>query len=450
MQENCRVVWKEGLFLQPQHFQQADRYMQNLVTMRFGYHFPHPFGFEKCEANNEKVANGEFLLTSCSGVMPDGTPFDLPRKGILPPMRPLQDVFGHDRQSLMVYLALPLSTEGRSNVADGRNGSRSSTRFMSRTVTVTDEVFGEQRKEIEIAENNFCILFEGESLDNFTNMPVARLLRNTSGMIELDDSFVPPLIHIGTSLPLMNQIRSLLEVLLAKSAALGQGRKQHAGGFAEFKASEETAYRLLLTINTYTPLLNHFHTASRIHPYELYTMLVQFAGALCTFSNEVSIQQIPHYEHAAPGQSLRGLFKMIRTVLNADISAGCVTVPITRTANATYVSTVSDPKLFNEAQFYLGVAASMREKELVIGTLQRIKMCSQEKLELIIPSAMPGLTIYHSARPPEGLSTKPGFVYFSLDQKGEFWEGIRQTGSFGIYFPNNFPDLKMEILALKR
>jgi type VI secretion system protein ImpJ len=29
-----RVVWSEGLFLRPQHFQQADRYFENLVRRR--------------------------------------------------------------------------------------------------------------------------------------------------------------------------------------------------------------------------------------------------------------------------------------------------------------------------------------------------------------------------------------------------------------------------------
>ena len=31
-----RVVWKEGTFLRPQHFQQHDRYLESLVEARAG------------------------------------------------------------------------------------------------------------------------------------------------------------------------------------------------------------------------------------------------------------------------------------------------------------------------------------------------------------------------------------------------------------------------------
>ena len=35
MSENNRVIWSEGLFLRPQHFQQHDRYLDELIVGRF-------------------------------------------------------------------------------------------------------------------------------------------------------------------------------------------------------------------------------------------------------------------------------------------------------------------------------------------------------------------------------------------------------------------------------
>ncbi|NLD98976.1 MAG: type VI secretion system baseplate subunit TssK, partial [Fibrobacter sp.] len=74
---------------------------------------------------------------------------------------------------------------------------------------------------------------------------------------------------------------------------------------------------------------------------------------------------------------------------------------------------------------------------------------SRDRLDLLISSAMPGLQLLHNSRPPEGLSTKPGFVYFALDQQSQFWRGMQSSASIAFYFPNNYPELKLEMLALK-
>ena len=97
----------------------------------------------------------------------------------------------------------------------------------------------------------------------------------------------------------------------------------------------------------------------------------------------------------------------------------------------------------------MGVAARAQEKEIIVGVATRVKMCSRDRLDLLISSAMPGLQLLHTTNLPEGLSVKPGFSYFSLDQQGPFWESIKTSGSIAFYFPSNFQELKIELLALK-
>ncbi len=443
-----KVIWKEGLFLQPQHFQQSERFILNMLNTRFSSYHSHYYGFTLFEINADAVANATFTVSQAQGIMPDGTVFSIPKQDSAPSARPFEDHFAHDQQSLDVYFALPMASERKANVLDAQE-SGSSVRYRNRVVSASDEVFGKQQKDIEVGEYNFEILFGDESRDNYSSIQIARLVRSGSGQIEVDETFIPPLLHIGASHALMNRLRALLELLLAKNAALSQGRKQLQGGFAEFGDSKQTTFGLLHTINTYTPLINHYHFIPTVHPYELFTLLIQFAGALCTFSAEITLRKLPKYEHS----NLSGVFvtfdTIIRKILGADISAGCVSVPIEEIGPANYLCKVADESLFSTGQFFFGVAADITEKELIVGTLSRIKMCSRDKLELLIPSAMPGLPLVHVGQPPKGLSTKPGFVYFRLDQKGEFWDGIRTSGTIAFYFPNQFSNLKMEMLVLK-
>jgi type VI secretion system protein ImpJ len=350
-----------------------------------------------------------------------------------------------------VYLSLPVCIEGKANAISYTQEGLNAVRYRSREMTVVDEVLGMHKKNIEIGIFNFVILFGGESLDNHAALPIGKLIRTSSGSVELMPNFIPPLLLISASKPLLNSLRSLLELLLAKIASLSQGRRQMEGGLAEFPSGEETSYRMLQILNTYTPLIDYYHFMPSVHPFEIFCLLTQMAGALCTLSFEVSIKNFPRYEHGNLAATFAQLIKVIRTVLEANIAAGCIPVPIEQINPVTYLCRVPDEKLFSVAKFYIGVSAKMQEKELIIGALQRIKLCSRNRLDLIISSAMPGLQLIHTIHPPDTLSTKPGFVYFKLDQQGDFWQAIKASGTMAFYFPNNnnFPELQIEMFALK-
>jgi type VI secretion system protein ImpJ len=380
--------------------------------------------------------------------MPDGTAFDIPKQDNVPAARPFEEHFTLEQQTLDIYFALPMIAEHKANVSSSPD-SREAVRYRNNVVTLSDEVLGKQQKEIEIGDFNFRILFGDESRDNYSSMQVARLIRTGSGEIEVDETYVPPLLQIGASQILLDRMRSLLELLLAKNSSLSQGRKQLEGGFAEFSSAEDTAFRLLHTLNAYTPLLNYYHFVPDVHPYILFTHLIQFTGALCTFSSEVTIKMLPKYEHSNVLSVFMVFDKLIRKILGGDVSAGCVNIPIEEVSPASYVCNITDAKLFSTGEFYFGVAADVPDKELIVGTLSRIKMCSRDKLELIIPSAMPGLPLKHVPKPPEGLSVKPGFIYFRLDQQGDFWEGIKTSGNIAFYFPHQYSNVRMEMLVLR-
>ncbi|MFP4165093.1 MAG: type VI secretion system baseplate subunit TssK [Chitinispirillaceae bacterium] len=447
MYSNDKVIWKEGLFLQPQHFQQSERYLLSSMQARFSAYNQFYYGFLQYEINADALANNTFALSCGKGIMPDGTSFSFPESGIVPHSRSFAEQFSHDQMSLDVFLALPQATPGRATVGE-TDACSANTRYQSSTQTVTDEAFGQQKKELELAKANFTILFGNESRDNFSSLPVARLVRTASGQIGLDKNFVPPVLSLGAANLICDQLRSLLEMLLAKSSALGQGRKQLKGGFAEFASTEITPLALLQTINTYTPLINHYYNSSGVHPYDLYRLLLEFSGALCTFSAERSVASLPQYQHSAPFKTFQQLIFHVRDVLGADISAGCTQIPFSEISPATYLASVSDQKLFDVASFYLGVQADMSQKELIMGCLSRIKISPRNQLDTLIQSAMPGLPIMYVADPPSDLSSKPGFIYFSLNQNHALWDGIKATGALAFYFPNDFPNLKIELMAV--
>src|SRR5687767_15597698 len=104
MSVHNKVVWSEGLFLQPQHFQQQDRYFERYVEGRCYALAPHSWGFSTLDLDRDLLAIGKVALRGASGVFPDGTPFRMPDDDPLPP--PL-DVGAQVRNQIL-FLALPV------------------------------------------------------------------------------------------------------------------------------------------------------------------------------------------------------------------------------------------------------------------------------------------------------------------------------------------------------
>ena len=107
-----KVVWSEGMFLRPQHFQQQDRYLEAFVRQSRGPLRPYDWGLVELALDREALALGKMAVTSAKGLLPDGTPFSIPEHD--PPPTPLTIDAGV--RDTRVMLALPLRRTGMADV----------------------------------------------------------------------------------------------------------------------------------------------------------------------------------------------------------------------------------------------------------------------------------------------------------------------------------------------
>jgi len=73
-----KVVWYEGMKLDPHHFQQADRYNQYYINSRLGLISPNYWGLNEFQIDSAALAGGSLGLIRCNGIMPDGCVFNMP------------------------------------------------------------------------------------------------------------------------------------------------------------------------------------------------------------------------------------------------------------------------------------------------------------------------------------------------------------------------------------
>lgn len=109
-----KVVWSEGMLLQPQHLQQHDRFLQTQLEARVTALRAYGWGFSALDIDPQQLALGKVSLLSYSGILPDGTPVGLPFDDEMPPPLTIPD----DARDLTVVLALPSLRPGIPEVDD--------------------------------------------------------------------------------------------------------------------------------------------------------------------------------------------------------------------------------------------------------------------------------------------------------------------------------------------
>src|ERR1043166_1146927 len=112
MSAHNRVIWSEGLFLQPQHFQQQERYLERYVEGRCQSLIANSWGFSEIEFERDFLSIGKAALRRAAGVFPDGTPFRMPDDDPLP--TPID--IPADARDQILMLALPLRSAGAPDV----------------------------------------------------------------------------------------------------------------------------------------------------------------------------------------------------------------------------------------------------------------------------------------------------------------------------------------------
>ena len=81
---NNKVVWTEGMFLQPQHFQQNDRHVAQQIEARFAHTAPYGWGFASLTLDDAALAQGQIALLGAHGTLPDGVAFRIPSHDAAP------------------------------------------------------------------------------------------------------------------------------------------------------------------------------------------------------------------------------------------------------------------------------------------------------------------------------------------------------------------------------
>jgi type VI secretion system protein ImpJ len=444
-----KVVWSEGMLLSPHHFQQLDNYHEESLNSRLSSLVSYDWGVLDLQINRESIANGYFDIVRCKAIMPDGLLVNIPEIEQAPPPRPVEGFLDMTSEHLDVYLAIPARRAGAVNFQTFGGDSSHMVRYLQDAGLVPDETTGDNERQLAFARGNVRLLFGDELGEGYSAIKIAELQRTATGQLNLAEHWIAPALNLSASSWLVNMLRQLIEVLITKSSTLSEQRRQRAAGLADFTSSEVGIFWLLHTVNAAIPGLAHSFRTQPLHPERLYLAMSKLAGELMTFVTDRHPKDIVRYNHTDLFRTFSQLFTEIRELLETVIPTRCVPIPLENVRKSLYAGRVQDEQLLKEAAFYLAVRGQIAESKLIELVPRIVKIAARDVIDAVVGSALPGVTLTHASPPPAPIPTRVGFHYFALDSIGPYWDTIRGSQVLAVYVPDEFPDVKLEMYAVK-
>ena len=290
-----RVVWSEGMYLGPHHFQTQSRYFEDSIAFLASSLWHEPWGLLHAELDQKAIRNGNAVLLHASGIFPDGLTFELPNSDPPPPPRNLVEVFPSTDAVLPLYLAVPSRRDNGfdCDLSETANGAR----FSRMQRTLRDETNGIDEREVDLGQKNIQLVTEAELTPHALSIPIAQVLRDGRGHLIYDEDFVPTCLRISASEPLMLLVKRLLETIGEKSSTISRSARRHGRFEAGTAALDVANYWFLHALHSAIPPLQHLSTTRHAHPEDVFVELSRLAGALCTFAVDSDPRQLPAYDH---------------------------------------------------------------------------------------------------------------------------------------------------------
>jgi type VI secretion system protein ImpJ len=438
-----KVIWSEGLFLRPHHFQQHDRYIEHLLDSRCASLQAHGWGITELEIDKNLLSLGKFSITSCKGLLPDGTPFNIPDDALPPSPLPVPDELHNEK----VYLGLPLRRRGLVET-DSSNAKESLARFNPQEINVDDNVAGhDSTAELQVGQLRLRLLFDNEDRNNFVCLELARILesRPDKGVV-LDEAFLPTSLDCSASPKLKGYITELQSLLEHRCEALGvRVTEAGRGGVAEI-----ADFLMLMLVNRSLPLITHLSNLPGLHPEVFYRTALQIAGELATFTSEGKRPPaFPVYQHDDQENTFLPLMKELRRSLSMVLEQNAIAIPLEERKYGVRVASFADKNLLQEAQFVLAVKANVRQEVLQSTFPSQVKIGPVEHIRQMVNSGLPGIGLRLLPVAPRQIPYNAGFTYFELDRTSQHWKGLEQSGAFAVHVSGDYPGLELEFWSIK-
>lgn len=443
MSDKNRVIWSEGLFLRPQHFQQQDRYLEAFVEGRVAGLRANSWGFTELELERDLLAIGKLGIRHAAGVFPDGTPFAIPDNDPAP--TPL-DVTSQMRDQI-VHLAVPLRQSG-ATLVQRLVGAGGFTRYRPQDIDARDVSSDNGSPgELETANLNLRLITQSEPSQDFARIPMAHVLEcRADKQVVLEERFMPSALRIAAAPRLATFLSDMQGRIYQKAEELAVRAVASGGG----GTAQWVEFLMLQALNRYDPWVTHLATTPNCHPEDLYQLTLQIVGELSALTaTSRRPPKFPTYRHDFLRETFEPVIKALQEYISAQTGQNVVSIPLAEKKFGIRVGIIADKGLIDNAIFVLAVRAEVAPEDLRRRFPAQCKIGSVEKIGDLVNLSLPGIGLQPMPVAPRQLHHVAGSQYFELARGTELWRSLKTSGAIAMHIGGEFPGLVMECWAIR-
>jgi type VI secretion system protein ImpJ len=436
-----RVVWQEGMFLRAQHFQQQDRWLEAALRGGTLALRAHPWGVTAMLVDRDLLATGRFAVASAAGVFEDGTHFAIPGETD----HPLPLDLPESARNTVVYLAVPVRQPGAVEIATEQGGDG---RYVLQDFEAYDtHSTTPQAAALQVGRLRLRYLLETDDRAGYLCIGLARVVEVAADKrVTLDERWIPPALLCSAATPLAGLIAELAGMLNQRGEALAA--RLSAPG--QRGVAEVSDFLLLQALNRWQKLLEHWAGSGNLHPEDLYATLVQMAGEFATFTEATRRPgTYPAYRHDDLQRSFAPVVADLRRSLSAVIEQTAVSIPLQERRHGVHVGQIVDRSILRGSLFVLTVQADMPTETLRRLFPSQVKIGAVEQIRELVNSALPGIAVRALPVAPRQIPFYAGASYFELDRNSPHWQHMQSSGGFATHISGDFPNLRLELWAIK-
>jgi type VI secretion system protein ImpJ len=441
---NNKIVWAEGTFLTPQHFQQQMSHIENFVLQSSDSMRPYNWGIYQLEFDQELLLMGKLSITHCQGRLPDGTPFNI-SPGNLPP--PILEIPAH-LKNVKIYLGAPLKQRGipEFNLGDSTDTGK---RYLVEECQVLDNtILSDETVLLQTGRLNLMLLTELDERTPYSTIEVARVIeRRADDKIVLDGQFIPPCLSIAASARLSNFLAELLVLLHHRGESLAE---KLAGNKQVDTIDELLDFMMLQLINRYEAICTDWCQNYHHHPQALFLLTSQLLGEMAVFNQESrryagNLQ----YDHSNLQTIFSTIIKDVRQALSMVLEHTAIALDLQERNYGVWVAALPDKTLLQQCSFVLAVKTNIAVEQMRNTLSSQIKVGSVEQIRELVNRALPGISLRPLTVIPRQIPFGIGYSYFELDKNSSVWQSLKESGGIAFHIGGDFLELKLELWAIR-
>ncbi len=438
-----QVVWTEGLFVRPHHFQHQQRYVEELVRTGLRGIDAYQSGFTSLILDESALGQGKIKIEAATGVMPDGTPFDMPGGDPVPAILSLEDgkVDGET-----IYFCLPIRTAGVAEYS--LPGQRAeAARYVANPLQLRDATLSDGADEtIEVGKVQMVLKLGSEDLSSYIRLAAFQIEgRSAEGMLYLNREFCPTSMWVSASPPLRDLADKYAGAIKQRAKNLAEriGQPSQAG------VADVQDFMMLLLLNRLGENFSFLAHTKGLHPRMLFRELRLAEAELMTFTGTRLPSELPKYEHDDQTTCFSALTQSIDRALTMPLESKADPIALEQGQFGLFTARVPSGDVVRRSTFVLAVKAAVPTDKLRQEFPAQVKIGSVNRMRSLIALSLPGVRLRDLPVAPRQLPYHAGFIYFEFDRQGEDWQAILDSSSLSIQVSDRFDDLKIQLWAIR-